>query len=137
MLTTVMGYLALKAVFAFADKFLGYGQLPALGTEIGIRVGQIGHVFLAANVLFPFSCLALLVVVWLYKGTLLVCFKIKVVLLALIASICHNITVALVGIAFHFLQKGNQGCRVRWLRPYRGPGNKFGIRTVLDVIGRL
>ena len=33
-----------------------------------------------ANVLFPFSSLALLVVAWLDKRTLLICFEIKIVL---------------------------------------------------------
>ncbi len=104
----VMGYPALKSGLTFAGKFFGYSQLPALGTEIGILVCQIGHVFSAANVPFPFSGLTFLIVVGLYKGTLPIGFKIKVVLLTLIAGICHNITVAFVDIVFHFLQKGNR-----------------------------
>ena len=37
-LAAVMGYLAMESCFTFPDKFLGYGQFPALGTEIGILI---------------------------------------------------------------------------------------------------
>lgn len=106
-LTAVVGYLALESGSAFAGKFSACGQSSVLGTKIDILSGHIFHVFPAFNVLLPFSRLALFIFVGLYKGTLLVCFRIM-----------------------------DKFCGVRWLRADNCLCDEFGIRAVLDVIGR-
>ena len=106
-----------------------------MGAEIGVFFCQVGHVLPAPDVLLPFPGLALLVIAWFDEGTLATGFEIEVVLFAFIACICNNIGVAALQVALHVLQERDECGGIRRLGADCCPGDEFGIRAALDIVG--